>query len=101
MYDFRLYDDPDDRWGHAMAWWFGVAETLHAMDEDIPDAWQFRPSPMNENRTLADVAASEEWPDTQIAEYVQDGTYSATDLIHAGNVLSRYANILQRAGMAY
>lgn len=44
MGEVRLADDPGDPWGSNIAWLFGIADFLYAMNGEIMP--EYRPSPM-------------------------------------------------------
>ena len=97
MYEFRLYSG-GDAWGDTMGWWFGIADVLwHAENGtiEIPAHWQYRHSPVCREVDLDD------WPGSEIAEGHAAGYYSADDLLYAGEVLTRYAALLDKAGLSY
>jgi len=44
--EFKLTNDGDN-WGNVMQWLFAIADYLtFETKECVPDAWQFRPSPL-------------------------------------------------------
>jgi hypothetical protein len=91
-----------DEWGECMGMWFAIAELLWALDEEIPAHWEFRASPMHERGRGADaVMADASWPETQLAEMYLEELFTADDLRHAGNVFTRYAQLLKLAGKDY
>ena len=87
--------DGGDKWGSAMSHFFGIADTLYGADSaDIPMAWQYSPG----------VSAGEEgedWPEAEYRHLLDDGDITTGDLVHAGNVLSRYTAILRTNGESY
>lgn len=90
-----------DRYGWALGHHFAIAETLYAMGEDIPDEWEFRPG-LGLNHSLEDIDLYDHpWPDVRYVEEVLNGAWSADDLRRAGNVLSRYVDLLKRHGLDY
>lgn len=85
-----------DEWGWCMGHWFGVAETLYVSGESIPSAWAYRAG------AGVDVESVEEtWPDSEWFALLDAGSVTADDLRHVGNVLTRYALRLERAGLNY
>lgn len=95
--------DPGDPWGTCMAWRFAIAGTLAAADEDVPPAWQYRRSPVD-NRDVEEMAA--EWSGSDHAEMTVaggylDGLWDADDLRSFGEILSRYAAWCRAAGRDY
>jgi hypothetical protein len=82
--------DGGDAWGSVMEWWFAIADYLTDLDPDsVPQDWQFRQSPIG-----SDV-------DSYAYQMLANEQPTAEQLIHAGNVLSRYAAQLKLAGMDY
>jgi hypothetical protein len=79
-----------DPWGWCMAWWFAIAGTLHDRGDSVPAEWQYRTSP------LGGVD-----PDDWHASAIRDLEIGAPALVHAGNVLMRYAARCRRAGLDY
>lgn len=96
IYDIRLRFDGGDPWGSTMAEAFGIATALYVMGEEVPDHWQFSPGPI-----LNEEIAREQWPDAEWIDALEAGTFTADELRHAGNVLTRYADKLRAAGMDY
>lgn len=87
-------DSGDDPWGHAMGHMFAIAHTLYMFGGPIPSAWQYRPG-------LREDEPRGEWPDSEWESLYEDGSVTADDLVQAGNVLSRYINILDSKGLSY
>jgi hypothetical protein len=88
--EFKIMFDPGDPWGSTMGWWFAIADSLtfiHGVE--TPSDWQFRPSPLGPSND----------PDAYETEIVDKS--DPDDLIRFGNVLTRYAHCLKRAGMSY
>jgi hypothetical protein len=82
----------DDPWGWCMGWWFAVAGRLHDDGGPVPAGWHYRPSPFGGGGADPDA-----YEDDTLAELRPCGAA----LIHAGNVLSRYASRVRRAGLDY
>ena len=91
---FALDFDGGDPWGSTMSHWFAVAGTLYRHDGEIPSHWQYRAA-------LGAGEAPDDWPETEYEEMVEESTITLADLTHAGNVLTRYASVLERAGHSY
>lgn len=88
--------DGGDPWGSVMTAWFDIAECLYRNGADIPADWEYRPSPlMNVGERPEEASMFYEECDLLMRE----GHYS--NLIHAGNVLVRYAAQLKLAGFDY
>lgn len=84
-----------DLWGWAMSHWFGIAGTLQRHEpEAIPSAWHYRPGIGVEEEVT-------EYPDCEWEDGFIFGDFTAADLVHAGNVLSRYADLLKLKGLDY
>lgn len=79
-----------DPWGWCMAWWFAVAGAIHDRGEDVPADWHYRPSPFGG-------VDLDNFEDSAIAEL----EISTPALVHAGNVLNRYAERCKLAGLNY
>lgn len=98
----RDHFDGGDPWGSTIEAQFQICFTLLRGGADIPAAWQFSPGAFNPQ-------ADDNDPDNEDGEgsllgwefdiLLQQGHYS--NLIHAGNVLERYAAQLKLAGMDY
>lgn len=85
-----------DSWGEAMGTFFAVADVIwHRTAETIPSEWGYRHSP------VCDEVDDESWPHSEIASMHADGDVSDEQLVSAGNVLSRYADLLEAAGQSY
>lgn len=95
----RDFDD-GDAWGNAMAWAFGVAETLEYLGFPVPPEMEYRCSP------LGPVLEREpdSFPDCEVLAYFDSEPYpqAAADTIYrAGQILNRYLGVLDRAGLSY
>jgi hypothetical protein len=107
-----------DRWGTAVSLHFDIASVLDMSDIEgdvSPEPfarWQYRRAPFTvpdiETVTArADDFHEGEWSDdysyAQVALAVayRDGDITQADLIYAGDVLSRYTALLDRAGVSY
>ena len=77
---------------------FGIAETLYANGGYIPSAWHFRPGRRPEIQRSEEL---EWWPESEYQEMIDANILTLADLTRAGNVLVRYANILEKAGISY
>jgi hypothetical protein len=88
--EFKLMFDPGDPWGSTMLWWFAIADSLlFTHDVAPPQHWQFRPSPLGPSNE----------PEQYETEIVDNTDPDA--LVRFGNLLTRYAAFLKRAGMNY
>lgn len=84
--DFRY-----DPYGTAMSWWFAIADYLHDHDPDAIPA--YRPSP---------VGTHDDTHEYNMLSILVDARDASTDtLVHAGNVLARYVDMLARYGRSY
>jgi hypothetical protein len=98
-YEYNLVFD--DAWGDTIEWWFAIAETLYHRygNTELPREWKFRDSPIH----------SDEWPEDDNFDYViqtihdliKNDAVDYDDLLTFGNVLFRYARILEAAGKDY
>ena len=79
-----------DAWGCSLQALFAIAGELHYRGFDTPEDWGYQPGAMGgDPRVVEDIWFSE------------CETASPEELEHFGNVLSRYINILRRAGRDY
>lgn len=98
--------------GDCMSHLHGIADILHHTI-GTPEAWEYRhPSGTNCLQEIADCLVDQQgqdyphgecdcsWPDMEYATYA-DGRTGVAMLTYAGNVLSRYARVLERAGKDY
>lgn len=88
--------DSYDSWGSTISAHFDIAETLYRYGAPIPEEWQFSPG----------LAAQEDFNEEEASYFaaqcdlfMREGHYS--NLVHAGNVLMRYAAQLRLAGEDY
>ncbi len=91
--DFIREGDTYDAYGNVMGNWFGIATTLQVEGEPIPDEWQYRPG--------ACEPSLETFEDEEYHRMLKNGEVTASDLREAGNVLHRWANMLDTAGRSY
>jgi hypothetical protein len=94
---FREDFDSYDAWGSVLSAHFDIAECLYRNGCDVPEEWEFSPSPFlmpGQGPTDDD---SMFYIDIDLM--LRRGHYS--NLVHAGNVLMRYAAQLRLAGMDY
>lgn len=88
--EFSIFSDGSDAWGSTLSWWSTIAgELYHNRNAYIPDAWCYRASPCGNDND----------PDSIVTEIVENATTEA--LLKFGNVLTRYARRLKRAGKDY
>lgn len=86
--EFGLLFDPGDPWGSTMGWRFDIAAELYLRGAEVPEGWEYRPSPGMTERE-----------DTYEAEIAAQ--CDTESLVRFGNVLQRYDRLLRRAGMDY
>lgn len=79
-----------DAWGWCMGWWFAIAGAIHDRGDAVPAEWHYRPSPMGG-------ADPDGFEDNTIAEL----EITTPALIHAGNLLNRYAEFCKRKELDY
>lgn len=91
MDEVRLSDDPADPWGSNIAWLFGIADFVYAMDGEIMPG--YRPSPMGVH--LEDPSYEMEALFSIYAQIEDD------DLRRAYYVLSRRDDTLRAMGKNY
>lgn len=100
---FRSFGyDPYDPWGSTIEAQFQICYTLLRGGADIPAAWQFSPGAFVPT-------ADDNDPDNEDGEgsllgwefdlILREGGYR--NLIHAGNILERYATLLKSEGKDY
>jgi hypothetical protein len=95
---FRDFFDGGDPWGSTLSAHFDIAECLYRHGVEVPAEWEYRPSPMIEvGEFPEDDDASLFYSEIEVL-LVQG---HVTNLIHAGNVLARYAAQLKLAGYDY
>ncbi len=86
--------DGGDPWGSTIAWHFAVSDVLHEIDPElVPKSWEFTPSVFGSNTEAYEYEA--------VCDLIKDEGIDADVLIHAGNVLARYAHILMLNGYDY
>jgi hypothetical protein len=90
--------DAYDAWGSALSAHFDIAECLYRNGAQVPEAWEFRPSPMLNVGDPLDPEDCSYFAE-QIEHMMREGQVS--NLIHAGNVLARYVHLLKLAGKDY
>jgi hypothetical protein len=88
-HDAMLTWDSYDAWGWAMTWWFEVADEMTRRGLEVPQEWHYKPG-------LLDFA-------TDAESYEQETLGLADDdaLEQFGNILARYARILEHQGKSY
>jgi len=94
--------DRGDAWGSAMGAHFSIADVLYVAGEDIPAAWGYRQP--NTTQAVHDAMYDEnngDWLAADLRESLMTGLVTADDLRHAGDVLSRYTDMLKAAGRDY
>lgn len=89
----RMDDYKYDPWGTCMMHGFGIADVLNAYEGETPSEWEYRPAMSGPD--------TEEWPASEYADGYEDDSTRAERLEYAGNVLSRYARLLEHAGRNY
>lgn len=101
--------DEYDPWGSALGAHFDIAECLYRHDQEIPEWWEFRPSPLLDAGDTFDpewegyfAAGLEAWATGDLPFWAHpDSKATFDDMRHAGNVLARYCNLLRLAGKDY
>lgn len=91
MDEVRITDDPSDPWGSNIAWLFGIADFLYAMNGEILPG--YRPSPMGVD--LEDCTYEMEMLFNIYASLNDE------DLRRAYHILSRRDDILRVLGRNY
>lgn len=90
-----------DGYGDALTLLHATADALHVSGAPVPAEWECRPGAVLDGLNMTDLAAYGQYPDNAIAAAWLDGRLIAADLIEAGTVLTRYLDVLQRAGRDY
>jgi len=88
--EYKLMRDRGDPWGSAMGAWFDLAAELEYRYGETPSEWQYVPPA---------TAGDPREEDSAYFDLFQDASREA--LVQLGNLLSRYATMLRRAGMDY
>ncbi len=87
--EFRLTSD-GDIWGTVMQWWLSIADEMYFYrDFQVPQCWEFKPSPLG--------------PSNDTDDYVANCIAEADDisLIRFGNLIHRYASRAKNTGLSY
>lgn len=93
--EFDMAFDSHDAWGSVMGWLFGISDVLwHADPDMIPDAWQYQHGAGCDGNT-------DDYPDGDIQDMLDDGWFNTEDLATFGNTLDRYADMLRANGRSY
>jgi hypothetical protein len=87
-YDAMMTHDSWDPWGWAMLWWFEVADEMTRRGLEIPQDWHYKPG--------LDLERDEDSFEQETLGLADDDA-----LEHFGNILARYARILERQGKDY
>ena len=95
---FSLYFDGGDPWGSCLGTLFAICETLYRRHVDIPAHWDFKPGLGLEIRR--DEPADDD-DDVQVYELMTDPAYTDQGLLYWGELLSRYAGLLESKGLDY
>lgn len=88
--------DSGDSWGSVLAWHFAIADVVYEIEGHTPDSWEFTPSPFGAETDCYEYEAI-----IEVVEELGGSGPSLDYLIHAGNVLQRYASQLRLAGEDY
>lgn len=97
--------DAGDPWGSAMLALGDVADVMYAAGLPVPEELEYRPSPLTDERTLADIVSDD--PGTTpydarvIASECLAGRIDARTLRLAALTLNRYADACRAAGLDY
>jgi hypothetical protein len=100
---FRTYGyDPFDPWGSTIEAHFQICYTLVRYGAEVPADWQFSAgafSPAMDDNDPDNEDGEGSYLGWEFDLLMREGHYS--NLIHAGNVLSRYAALLKANGHSY
>lgn len=94
LFEFRMNADSDE-WGTTMSWMFAICDYLTDGNVEVPREWEFRQSPFG-----SDTEAYEYQIIDEIFIHSDDDDKTQT-LIHAGDILVRYAHLLKSLGKDY
>lgn len=98
---YRADYDPGDPWGWVMGHRFAIAELMFLEWLEIPEAWEFRPSPSLRRGAGAVPVDLDVYPDCEWRHAWACGYVDEDALRWAGDVLARYASAVVRAGRSY
>ena len=88
--EFQLTYDKGDAWSSCMQWLFAICDYLtFETDECVPDNWHFKPSPFG--------ADTEDYCYQSLKEL----DVPSKDVLHFGNLLVRFSELLKRKGLDY
>lgn len=97
--------DPGDLWAWCQSHRFGIAAALYAYDPaEVPSSWEYRPGCGAQTlETLAGMVDDDaaEYPDCEWAAELVAGGFGPAELVRAGEILARYALVLEHAGRSY
>ena len=88
--------DSGDPWGSVMIHRFTIADALYREGGEIPHAWQYRAG-----MGAGGDVDPEDWQAVEYAREIDAESFTLDELTHAGNVLHRYGDALERAGHSY
>ena len=88
--------DDGDKWGSIMAHRFTIADALYREGGEIPHEWQYRAG-----MGAGGDVDPEDWQAVEYAREIDADGFTLDELTHAGNVLARYGDALERAGHSY
>lgn len=79
-----------DLWAETKHWWFVIADEIYwNRDFEVPEEWQFEPSPLGPQNEEDDF----------VTHVVQEA--SDEDLMDFGALIHRYARLLDYMGLSY
>ena len=88
-HEYKLTSD-GDAWGNCMQWLFAIGDHLtFNTDTPVPDAWEFRPSPLGPDE------------DSFVYQFLQEDHVPAGEVLSFGHALIRLRDILQAQGRDY
>lgn len=94
--EVRSRRDTGDLWGSTMGEWFGIASSLYVTGNEVPEHWQYR----HGIASADDIRTEDLWPDVYWLDEVENvGDVAA--ITRVGDVLARYADLLERKGVSY
>lgn len=93
--------DGGDPWGSAMAMGFAVGDVAVALGNSaVPAILDYSPG-LAASSSLVDLIGGEDFDTSALASAVQSGEVSEVDLERCARILSRYLDLLKRAGRDY
>lgn len=97
-FEYSLTDN-EDKWGDTLDWLNAVCEVLYHNGHAIPVEWGYRHSPVDDDDSY--YTEPQGYETEILRDLYGDGIADETDIRTFGDVLNRYADILNKAGESY